>query len=68
MINKGIDLDRILYLSIDQINSLPHANIENLISTFVESIHDRYPATLDKELFISSMKHKKMKIGQKLEK
>ena len=52
LINKGIDLDRILYLSIDQINSLPHANIENLISTFVESIHDRYPATLDKELFI----------------
>lgn len=52
LINKGIDESRILWLSIDQLNSLPNADLNELINIFVEEIHHRYIATLDKELFL----------------
>lgn len=52
LINKGIDENRILYTSVDQLNSLPNANLNDLINVFVEDIHHKYPATLNEELFI----------------
>lgn len=52
LIGKGIDENRILYVSIDQLNSLPNANLNDLINVFVEDIHHKYPATLDEELFL----------------
>ena len=52
LIKKGIGEDRILYVSIDQLNSLPNANLNDLINVFVEEIHHKYPETLDEELFL----------------
>ena len=52
LIERGIDKKRILYVSIDQLNTLNNANLLDLINTFVEDIHHRYPATLDEELFL----------------
>lgn len=52
LIGKGIDENRILYVSVDQLNSIPNANLNDLINVFVEDIHHKYPATLDEELFL----------------
>ena len=50
--NRGIEKDRILYVSVDQLNSIPNANLNDLINVFVEDIHHKYPATLTEELFL----------------
>lgn len=52
LISNGIEKNRILYVSLDQLNSLPNANLNDLIDVFVEDVHHKYPATLDKELFL----------------
>lgn len=52
LISRGIEENRILYVSIDQLDSLPNANLNDLINVFVEDIHHKYPATLDKDLFL----------------
>ncbi|WP_298524193.1 ATP-binding protein [uncultured Methanobrevibacter sp.] len=52
LIERGIDKNRILYVPIDQMNSIPKANLNELIDVFVEDIHHKYPASLDKELFL----------------
>ena len=52
LISRGIEENRILYLSLDQLDSLPNANLNDLINVFVEDIHHKYPATLDKQLFL----------------
>lgn len=49
---KGIEQDRILYLSIDQLNLLVGGNMMDAVSVFIEDVHKRYPSTLDKELFV----------------
>ena len=52
LVERGIEENRILYVPVDQLNSLPNAKLNELIDVFVEDIHHKYPATLDKELFL----------------
>ncbi|WP_407381591.1 ATP-binding protein [Methanobrevibacter sp.] len=52
LIEKGIDKNRILYLSLDQLKSFKKSDLSNLVDIFVEDIHHRYLATLDEEIFL----------------
>ncbi len=52
LISRGIEKNRILHVSVDQLHSIPDSNLNDLINVFVEDIHHNYPATLDKELFL----------------
>ena len=52
LVEKGIDKNRILYLSLDQLKSFKKLGLSDLVDIFVEDIHHRYLATLDEEIFL----------------
>ncbi|MDR0912289.1 MAG: AAA family ATPase [Methanobrevibacter sp.] len=49
---KKIENDRILYLSVDQLNEFLGERLIDTIYVYINEIHQRSPITLDKELFI----------------
>jgi len=49
---KGIEKDRILYLSMDFVNKTIKEDIYTLIETFIERFHNESAITLKKKLFI----------------
>lgn len=49
---KGVDSDRILYLSVDELSTYLGAGILEAIDVFVGEVHETSPVYLEKELFI----------------
>lgn len=49
---KGVDSDRILYLSVDELSTYLGAGIFEAIDVFVGEVHETSPVYLEKELFI----------------
>lgn len=49
---KGIEQDRVLYISTDHLKEYLGARILEAIDVFISEVHQKTPATLDKELFI----------------
>lgn len=49
---KGIEEDRILYISVDELNAYLGASIFEAIDVFLDEIHETTPVNLEKELFI----------------
>jgi predicted AAA+ superfamily ATPase len=49
---KKIEKERILHISMDQLNAFLGENILSAVDVFISEIHKKSPATLDKELFI----------------
>lgn len=49
---KGIEQDRVLYISTDQLNEYLGGKIIDATDVFIGEVHQKTPVTLDKELFI----------------
>lgn len=49
---KGVDSDRILYLSVDELSTYLGAGILEAIDVFVGEVHETSPVYLEKEVFI----------------
>ncbi len=49
---KGIEADRILYISVDELNTYLGAKIFEAIDVFLEEVHETTPVNVEKELFI----------------
>ncbi len=49
---KGIEQDRILYISADHLSEYLGGRIIDAIDVFIDGVHQRTPVTLDEELFI----------------
>ena len=49
---KGVDSDRILYLSVDELSTYLGAGILEAVDVFVGEVHETSPVYLEKELFI----------------
>lgn len=49
---KDIEVDRILYISADELNSLLGAKLREVIDVFIGEVHETSPVFLDKDLFI----------------
>ncbi len=49
---KGIEQDRILYISVDELSTYLGAKLFEAIDVFVKEIHETSPVNLEKELFI----------------
>lgn len=49
---KGIEQDRILYISVDELSAYFGAKLINIIDVFITDIHQSSQVGLDKELFI----------------
>jgi len=49
---KGIENNRILYLSMDKFNQLFGENIYDAVNVFLREVHERTPITIDKKIFI----------------
>ncbi|MDI6701719.1 ATP-binding protein [Methanothermobacter wolfeii] len=52
MNKKGIEANRILYVSTDQLTELLNERLHHAIDVFIRDVHKKTPITLDKELFI----------------
>ena len=51
-IEKGIEEDRILYISADELNTYLGARLIDAIDVFIKEIHETTPVNLEQELFI----------------
>ena len=49
---KGIDQNRVLYLSVDELNAYFEVKLIDAIDIFIKEIHQSLPVNLDRELFI----------------
>lgn len=49
---KGIEQDRILYISADETSAYFHAKLMDIIDVFIADVHRSSPVNLEKELFI----------------
>lgn len=49
---KGIEQDRILYISTDQLSEYLGGRIIDAVNVFIGEVHQKTPVTLDEELFI----------------
>lgn len=49
---KGIEEDRILYISVDELSAYLGARLFEVVDVFLEEVHETTPVNLEKEVFI----------------